>query len=222
MEFSWPRAAGFGLSVPEFSIAAGEKVLLLGASGSGKSTLLGLICGILRPTSGNVRLLDTDIASMPSAAVDRYRANTIGVIFQMFNLLPFMTALDNVVLPLSLAADRRSALTDPTQAALDLTRALGLNDDLVRTHRAADLSIGQQQRVAAARALIGSPPLIVADEPTSALDGTNQAGFLSVLTQQIDNTGATLMMVSHDQSLASYFDRTIDIADICKPLAVAS
>lgn len=202
--------------MPQFTLEQGETLLLLGSSGSGKSTLLSLICGIVAPQAGHVALMGQDLARLRPAARDRLRAERIGVIFQMFNLLPYATGLDNILLPLRFAPARRARCPAPRAEALRLAGALGLSDDLMIATPASRLSVGQQQRVAVARALIGSPPLIVADEPSSALDRDAQAGFLDLLFTQIRAAGATLLMVSHDRSLAPRFDRVVELSTIAR------
>lgn len=211
--YQWPGRAGFSLRVPQFSVARGTSVLLLGESGSGKSTLLSLICGTILPDAGQVRIAGTDTATLTGGARDRFRAEQIGVIFQQFNLLPFGSVLDNILLPLRFAPERRKRVTDGAAEARALCDALGLPGDAV-TSKASALSVGQQQRVAVARALIGQPPLIVADEPTSALDANSQAAFLDLLFAQMTLHQTSLVMVSHDPRLADRFDRVIQMQDI--------
>ena len=211
--YQWPGRAGFSLRVPQFSVARGTSVLLLGESGSGKSTLLSLICGTILPDAGQVRIAGTDTATLTGGARDRFRAEQIGVIFQQFNLLPFGSVLDNILLPLRFAPERRKRVTDGAAEARALCDALGLPGDVV-TSKASALSVGQQQRVAVARALIGQPPLIVADEPTSALDANSQAAFLDLLFAQMTLHQTSLVMVSHDPRLADRFDRVIQMQDI--------
>ncbi len=214
--FSWRGRTAFSLAVPEFSVAAGEKVFLLGESGSGKSTFLSLICGINLPNRGDVAIAGTHLSELKPAARDRFRAENIGVIFQMFNLLPYASPLENILLPLSFAPNLRRRIKEPTAEALRLTRTLGLPDALVLRAGTTELSIGQQQRVAAARALIGQPKLILADEPTSSLDASAQEAFVALLMEQAAEVGATLIMVSHDQRLAAQFNRRVDLADIAQ------
>ena len=192
-------------------------MLLLGASGSGKSTLLSLMCGTVLPRSGTVEINGTDITKLRGGARDRFRADNIGVVFQQFNLLPFGSVRDNIVLPLRFATTRRQNVPDPTGEATRLCQSLGLPEG-IETRKAADLSVGQQQRVAVARALIGSPPLLIADEPTSALDETHQKQFLDVLFAQIHACKASLVMVSHDPRLSSRFDRSIQMSDLMSPV----
>lgn len=215
VHYRWPGRATFGLSVPAFDVKAGETLLLLGESGSGKSTLLSLICGTITPQSGTICVADTNIGGLTAAKRDQFRAEHIGLIFQQFNLLPYASVYDNILLPLRFAPQRRQRVPHPKQDVQDLCSALGLPADVL-TARAGQLSVGQQQRVAAARALIGAPPLIIADEPTSALDAATQTTFLDLLFGQTRANGSTLMMVSHDARLAERFDRVVTMSEIVK------
>lgn len=221
IRYVWPGRSRFAISVPDFVLEAGSTTLLLGASGSGKSTLLSLICGTVAAQQGSVHLAGTDMSSLSAAARDRLRAEQIGLIFQQFNLLPYASVLDNILLPLRFAPKRRAQVTDPRQSAATLCQDLDLPQDVLSA-RAGTLSVGQQQRVAAARALIGAPPLIIADEPTSALDAATQSRFLELLFAQTRTTGGTLLMVSHDARLADQFDRALNIADITAPSEVTA
>lgn len=213
VRYRWPGRASFELYIPDLSLAPSETVLLLGESGSGKSTLLSLICGTIVAGAGRVCVADTDIARLSAGKRDSFRAEQIGLIFQQFNLLPFASVRDNILLPLKFAPQRRKRVSDLAAEAQTLCRALGLPDDIMTT-RAGTLSVGQQQRVAAARALIGTPPLIIADEPTSSLDAATQATFLDLLFAQSRAHGTTVLMVSHDARLSSQFDRVIHMTDI--------
>ncbi|MCL4132420.1 UNVERIFIED_CONTAM: hypothetical protein GTU68_006269 [Idotea baltica] len=213
VRFRWPGRASFGLSVPAFQLEAGESVLLLGESGSGKSTLLSLICGIVTADSGQVVVENTDLSTLRPGARDRFRAERIGVIFQQFNLLPYASVSDNILLPLRFAPERRRRAGEGEAGTL--CSALSLPDGILGT-TAGRLSVGQQQRVAVARALIGMPPLIVADEPTSALDAATQDSFLGLLFDQLAATGSSLLMVSHDERLGARFDRIVRLADIAQ------
>jgi putative ABC transport system ATP-binding protein len=215
VQYRWPGRTSFGLHVPNLTLAPAETVLLLGESGSGKSTLLSLICGTIIAQSGVVSVAGNNIASLSAGKRDRFRAETIGLIFQQFNLLPFASVQDNILLPLQFAPMRRKRVPVLVAEAERLCRALGLPSDIM-TVRAGALSVGQQQRVAAARALIGTPQLIIADEPTSSLDGTTQATFLQLLFAQSRAHDTTLLMVSHDARLSSQFDRVIQMADIAQ------
>lgn len=213
--FSWNKQAPV-LAIKELSIARGERVFLRGPSGSGKSTLLGLIGGVLRPEEGTVRVLGTAVSTLGSSARDRFRGEHIGFIFQMFNLIPYLSVRENVLLPLRFSAVRRQRLegADSAAEAQRLLAELGLGGKGLLERRVTDLSIGQQQRVAAARALIGRPELVIADEPTSALDADTRAAFLDLLSSECSCFGISLLFVSHDAALASLLDRTISIAEI--------
>ena len=215
VQYRWPGRTSFGLHVPNLTLAPAETVLLLGESGSGKSTLLSLICGTIIAQSGVVSVAGNNIASLSAGKRDRFRAETIGLIFQQFNLLPFASVQDNILLPLQFAPMRRKRVTGLVAEAERLCSALGLPSDIM-TVRAGALSVGQQQRVAAARALIGTPQLIIADEPTSSLDAATQATFLQLLFAQSRAHDTTLLMVSHDARLSSQFDRVIQMADIAQ------
>lgn len=156
----------------------------------------------------------TDIARLSRRRRDRFRAENIGIVFQQFNLLPYATALDNALLPLRFAPERRARVDDEREEALRLADALGLNEAQMTRGGAGALSVGQQQRIAVVRALIGAPGLIVADEPTSALDASAQAAFVETLFTHVEAAGASLLMVSHDERLAKRFDRTLRLEDI--------
>jgi putative ABC transport system ATP-binding protein len=216
--FAWPGRNAFTLSIDRFTLHKGERLLLIGPSGGGKSTFLSLLAGIVTPQAGVIDLLGTDIARLRGAARDRFRAEHLGIIFQMFNLLPYGSVIDNVVLPLSFSAGRREraeAEGGAKAAAARLLQSLGIEPTL-HGASAANLSVGQQQRVAAARALIGSPELVVADEPTSSLDRNRQQAFLDLLFADLAAANATLIMVSHDESLAARFTRVAALADIAR------
>jgi putative ABC transport system ATP-binding protein len=217
VRFAWPGKNAFALATERFALPARERVLLIGPSGSGKSTFLSLLCGILAPQAGRIEILERDLTQLGAAARDAFRAEHFGIIFQMFNLLPYGSVIDNVLLPLSFAPKRRrraAARTTAEAEAVRLLGRLGLEQHLVRGRSAADLSVGQQQRVAAARALIGRPELIVADEPTSALDRDRQIAFLDLLFTEAKEAAATLIMVSHDEFLAPRFDRVMRLDEI--------
>lgn len=188
-------------------------MLLLGESGSGKSTLLSLICGTILPNRGVITAANQDVTALSGGARDRFRVEQIGVIFQQFNLLPFGAVMDNILLPLRFAPERRKRAGNTKQEAVRLCAALGLPQGVIRA-KANTLSVGQQQRVAVARALIGQPPLIIADEPTSALDANSQTAFLDLLFEQIDAHQTSLLMVSHDPRLGERFDRVVRMEDI--------
>lgn len=202
------------LHVPHLHIERGEKLFIYGPSGSGKTTLLGLIAGVLRADSGNVAVLGSDMTRMSSHQRDALRAAHIGYIFQMFNLIPYLSVEENILLPCRLSRARRARLqgTDAQEAAHTLARALEIEPLL--HERVTQLSVGQQQRVAAARALIGAPELVVADEPTSALDSDRRERFLELLFERCAAGGSTLVFVSHDRQLQHMFDRAVSLADL--------
>jgi putative ABC transport system ATP-binding protein len=218
VRFAWPSRDSFRLAIDDFTLAEGERLLLIGPSGNGKSTFLSLLAGIVTPQEGAIRVLGTDIAQLGGAARDRFRGEHFGIIFQMFNLLPYGSVLDNVLLPLSFAAERRRRATAKGTAkeeAARLLSTLGIEPALLNVS-AASLSVGQQQRVAAARALIGAPQIIIADEPTSALDRNRQMAFLDLLFAVVKEAGATLIMVSHDESLGGRFSRVESLESIAR------
>ncbi len=212
VRFAWPGAQGFAISVDAFELSRGEQLLITGPSGSGKSTLLSLLAGIIVPSSGRLAVLGTDIAKLSAAARDRFRAEHMGIIFQMFNLLPYGSVTDNVALPLSFAPARKHRVLESgtiEDEAARLLEGLGLTPAHYAGLKASELSVGQQQRVAAARALIGRPEVMIADEPTSALDRDSQQAFLDLLFAQAAAAGTTLIMVSHDESLGDRFKRVV-------------
>lgn len=219
VRFSWPGRNAFTLSIDSFTLNKGERLLLIGPSGGGKSTFLSLLAGIVTPQQGVIDVLGTDVAKLRGAARDRFRAEHLGIIFQMFNLLPYGSVIDNVVLPLSFSGRRREraeAEGGAEAAAARLLESLGIEPALIDGASAASLSVGQQQRVAAARALIGAPELIIADEPTSSLDRNRQQAFLDLLFADIAAANATLIMVSHDESLSGRFTRVANLTDIAR------
>ena len=213
LRFYWSRVADFKIYIPKLEIGRGEKVLLLGESGSGKTTLLSLICGFLSPISGDIFLNEQKLNDLKANKKDQFRSDNIGIIFQQFNLLPYANVIDNITLPLYFSKNRDSRVTNHRQTALNLCRSLQLSESTIAM-QANKLSVGQQQRVAVARALIGNPSLIIADEPTSSLDASTQKKFLDLMFRQIEEHKSTLLMVSHDSSISNYFDRTINIKDI--------
>ncbi len=213
VRFYWSKNKDFKIFIPELKISQGEKVLLLGESGSGKTTLLSLISGFLSPISGDIYLNEKNINSLSARNRDQYRSDNIGIIFQQFNLLPYANVIDNIILPLYFSKVRASKIINQKETAVNLCKSLRL-PDTVTSMQASNLSVGQQQRVAVARALIGNPSLVIADEPTSSLDSDAQNIFLDLMFAQIEKNNSSLLMVSHDMSLSSYFDRVIDINEI--------
>lgn len=214
--FRWKRGPR-ALDIAMLDIAAGERVFVHGPSGCGKSTLLALVAGVLSPTTGDMQVLGQSLSGMTSGGRDRFRAEHLGVIFQTFNLLPFLSITDNVRLGYDFSYQRRARVTAAQGGAegaiARLLAQLGLAPDM-RGRAVSALSIGQQQRVAVARALIGGPDLVIADEPTSALDAGARDRFLDLLLGECDAAGSTLLFVSHDLGLAEHFDRSIDLAQL--------
>ena len=206
LAFAWPGGEAV-LDLPALRISEGERVFIKGPSGSGKSTLLGLLAGIQTANHGTLEVLGQPLARLSGRARDQFRAANLGYIFQQFNLLPFLSVQDNVTAALTFSPVKRARLKgSPEQEARRLLAELQLPDEAL--HRPVHaLSIGQQQRVAAARALIGSPPLVIADEPTSALDTDNRAAFIKLLFEECDKQGSTLVLVRHDPSLEPLFPR---------------
>lgn len=208
VQFRWDKTQA-PLVYPEISLNTGEHLFLRGPSGSGKSTLLSLLGGLILPDAGTLSLLGTDLASLNSGQRDRFRADHMGVIFQQFNLVPYLSTFDNVMLPCRLSRKRRArALPTPEKEAESLLTALGIPPNHWR-RRVTGLSVGQQQRVAAARALTGGPELILADEPTSALDSDNRDRFIELLLGLAAEKDSSVVFVSHDQNLATRFDHQL-------------
>ena len=217
VRFAWPGGRSFGLEIDRFALVKGERLMLIGPSGTGKSTFLSLLCGVVLPVAGRITVQGVQTSAISALARDRFRAEHFGVIFQMFNLLPYASVLENILLPLSFAPERRrrAGTSDVDFEARRLLRSLGLDEGLAAA-RADALSVGQQQRVAAARALIGRPEIIVADEPTSALDPETRLAFLDLLFSEVAKAGSTLVLVSHDPELATRFTRVERLSDIAR------
>jgi putative ABC transport system ATP-binding protein len=193
-----------GISI---QVVAGEFVALLGTSGSGKSSLLNLIAGLDRPTSGNVVVQKSDLAKLSREELAKYRLHTVGMVFQSFNLIPSMTLLENVELPLRFAEVDRDKRGGLAKQALD---RVGLSARL--RHRPTELSGGEQQRASLARALINQPRFLLADEPTGNLDTQMARGVMDLL-EELHRDGATIVMVTHDPELAVRADREVHIVD---------
>jgi putative ABC transport system ATP-binding protein len=216
LHYRWPRAAADVVHIPQLDIAAGEAVFLHGPSGCGKSTLLGLLAGVLLPQTGSVSLLGHDWAQWSGSRRDAARADHVGYIFQQFNLLSYLSVLDNVMLPCRFSAAR--ARRAPPGAAQALLERVEL-PPAFWTRPAGELSVGQQQRVAAARALVGVPEIVIADEPTSALDAALRDSFMALLLGATRAAGSTLVFVSHDERLAASFDRRLSLPELNRAAA---
>ena len=198
LRFQWSKNNNFRIFVPKLEVGRGKKVLFLGESGSSKTTLLSLICGFLEPLSGSISINDKIISDLTSTNKDKYRSDNIGIIFQQFNLLPYANVIDNIILPLYFSKQRSKKVENKINAAMTLCDQLRLPETILN-QKASNLSVGQQQRVAVARALIGSPSIIVADEPTSSLDTEAQELFLDLMFDQISKNSSTLLMVSRTE-----------------------
>lgn len=209
LQFAWQTGQSNLLDIPQLHLPENENLFIHGSSGTGKSTLLNLLAGVTSVQSGDIQLLGHSICTMSQAKRDRFRAKHMGYIFQQFNLLPYLSVLQNVLLPLKFSKERKlKALQSHhsiEQAGQHWLGELNLPDNLFHAP-VTQLSVGQQQRVAAARALIGSPEIIIADEPTSSLDQDNVDNFMETLLQESLKINASVIFVSHDKNLASYFE----------------
>lgn len=214
--FRWPGQTTACLDISHLVVARGEHVFLHGPSGSGKSTLLAVLGGVAVPASGRAVVLGQDLTRIGARARDRLRATHIGFLFQQFNLLPWLSAMENVLLPCTFSAERKARATarhGQREEAARLLTQLDLAPALWQKP-ATELSVGQQQRVAAARALIGGPEILIADEPTSALDAARQQIFVDLLLRECGAAKASLIFVSHDERLAAHFKRHIALNEI--------
>ena len=218
LRFAWRPGLPEVLDIADFVVEAGERVFIEGPSGSGKSTLFSLLGGVSSPRQGTLRILGVGISEMPARRRDEFRANHIGFVFQMFNLVPYLSMIANVTLPCRFSRRRReraiSRSGTPEAEARRLLARLGLDGEDALTRAVSDLSVGQQQRVAVARALMGAPELIIADEPTSALDEGARERFLELLFAQCDEAGASLLFASHDARLGPLFERQVFLPEL--------
>lgn len=218
VRFGWTRGAPAIIDIEDLTVRRGEAVFIRGPSGSGKTTLLNLIGGVVVPDSGSVRVLGSDLGAMSGSARDRFRADHIGFVFQLFNLISYLGLIENVTLPCQFSAARRARATAVSGSLrAEARRLLGMmriDEDDLAGRAVSQLSVGQQQRVAVARALIGTPDLIIADEPTSSLDADATEAFLALLFEEVSLSGAALVFVSHDQTLERHFDRTVVLSDV--------
>ena len=207
------------LDLAALTIGRGERCFLHGPSGSGKTTLLGLLAGVLVPHTGTVQVLGTTISSLSSGARDRFRAEHLGYVFQMFNLIPYLSVRENITLPCRLSPARRARLkgANANTEAAHLAARLEIGELLDQP--VTSLSVGQQQRVGVARALIGAPELVVCDEPTSALDSDRRDRFLELLFARCTEAGSALVFVSHDLSLAGRFERMVELPELNRAAA---
>lgn len=213
--FKWNGQRQNLLEIDDFSIPKGERLFIKGTSGSGKSSLLSLLAGITLPLSGSIKILDQSINKLTPAERDEFRADHIGYIFQMFNLISYLSVIDNVTLPTQFSKTRNARVAGTGKSidgeARRLLLALGLSGAETLNKPVSELSVGQQQRVAACRSLIGSPEILIADEPTSALDADAQKAFIDLLSKECQQDNITLIFVSHDTRLTHLFDRTASL-----------
>ncbi len=198
------------LDIHHWEVQRGERVFLQGESGSGKSTLLGLLAGLQTPTQGDVSILGTKISALGSRQRDVFRARNLGVVFQQFNLIPYLSALENVLLA---AQFGQTNARESSGRATELLERVNLSKQL-HTRKSAELSIGQQQRVAIVRALINLPSLLLVDEPTSALDHANRDAFLELILEVAAERQCAMVFVSHDPSIGQFFDAKVALSDL--------
>lgn len=208
--FSYNQSNKLVINIDQLDIESGERVFLYGPSGHGKSTLLNLTAGVLKADSGEVMVLGEDLTKLSQSKRDHLRGEKIGYIFQIFNLIPYLTVKENIILPCLINKKRTD--DDYDKQAEELIDSLGMREHINK--KVTDLSIGQQQRVACARALIGNPQMIIADEPTSALDEKNTKEFMELIMREWEKRKFTLIFVSHDERLKSYFSRSISLPEI--------
>ncbi|MCP3869907.1 MAG: ABC transporter ATP-binding protein [Gammaproteobacteria bacterium] len=221
LHFEWRSDLPEVLHIPKFEVTRGERIFIRGASGSGKSTLLSLLAGVNLPTRGEVKVLGETINRLSGSRRDHFRSDHIGFIFQLFNLIPYLSVLENVTLPCRFSQKRKQKATRSGKSLIDeatrLLAHLDMADDTLIHRPVTELSVGQQQRVATARALIGAPEIVIADEPTSALDSDMRQAFIRLLFQECEETSSTLLFVSHDRQLESLFGRHIALDEINRP-----
>ncbi|MGZ3744952.1 MAG: ABC transporter ATP-binding protein [Pseudobdellovibrionaceae bacterium] len=214
IKYRYVNSAQETLQIPEFSLHKGEKVFLYGPSGSGKTTFLEVLAGILKVEQGEVRILGQDLSKMSEKDRDHFRAEHLGYIFQSFNLIPYLSVQENIQLPLHLSHNRRERLKgeDVNSVMRHLCTRLGIITLIDK--KVTELSVGQQQRVAVARALLGRPEFILADEPTSSLDMDHRERFLGLMFELCEQFGITLLFVSHDRSIQHLFSRAVSLDSI--------
>ncbi|WP_339724593.1 ATP-binding cassette domain-containing protein [uncultured Paraglaciecola sp.] len=203
-----------GISIPRWTLRRGERIFLYGESGSGKTTLLNLLAGVLNPTKGEIQLLEQEFSSLTSRGKDKFRAKHIGVVFQQFNLISYLSVMKNIQVAAYFAGNAKSQVE---QSASELLLKLKLSPDVLQ-RPAGSLSVGQQQRVAIARALINEPEILLVDEPTSALDACARDAFMEILIEICQLTSTSLVFVSHDMYLQRFFDASVDMSSLQEPV----
>ena len=198
------------IHIPNWELTHGESIFVTGDSGSGKTTLISLLAGLLKPTSGKIEINAHDLTNMRPKEVNRFRANNVGLISQQFNLIPYLSVIDNILLAHSFSEQRKADIKDE---ALQMLNQLQLQSDIAE-RKAYELSVGQQQRVAIVRALINRPILLLADEPTSALDSNAKEKFMGLLKEITQKINLSLVFISHDKSLAPFFAEAITLTQL--------
>ncbi len=212
--FEWKNKKQFSLKIKELKIQNKEKIIIFGRSGSGKSTLLNLISGILSPTSGTLYVKNIEINQLSQKKKDQFRANNIGVIFQQFNILDYLSPLQNILLPCFFTQFKKHDKEYFYNRTFDLAEKLNIKKNILYQNNSKNLSVGQKQRIAILRAIINKPFLILADEATSALDENNKNDFINLLMNLCNEEKVTLVMASHDTSLKKNFDISINLEKI--------
>jgi len=211
--FKYPNSDKNIIDIDSLTINSSEHIFLRGRSGSGKSTFLNLLTGVIEPQSGNIEVLGVDITTLNATQKDRFRGDNYGTIFQQFNLLPYLSVEENISLVSRFSKQKSQNIKNLTKEIDSLLDALEIPNDM-KSKKAMELSVGEQQRVAVARALLGKPKIIIADEPTSALDSDTKDKFMQLLFKQVNAQDSTLIFVSHDMELSSYFDSVYDFSEI--------
>ena len=201
------------IDIKTLSIKEGEHVFLRGRSGSGKTTFLNLLSGVLEPQHGDIEILGKDITTLSASQKDRFRGDNFGMVFQQFNLLPYLSVEENIALSCKFSQQKSKNVKDIKKEIEYLLDVLEIPQNL-KSKKAMNLSVGEQQRVALARALIGKPKIIIADEPTSALDDDRKEKFMQLLFKQVNVQNSTLIFVSHDKNLSSSFESVYDFDEI--------
>ncbi len=218
LHYRWRKDHAEVLHIPSWQVPRGERVFIQGASGSGKSTLLALLAGVILPQQGVINILGKPVNRLKATQRDHFRADHIGFVFQLFNLIPYLSVIENVMLPCRFSTKRKNSATASGRLledeAIRLLDHLGMGQDKLIHRPVTELSVGQQQRVATARALIGAPEIIIADEPTSALESDMRETFIHLLFQECKATGSTLLFVSHDSQLESLFQYHITLHEL--------
>lgn len=216
--FEWKEKKNFFINLKDLKLKKREKILILGESGSGKSTLLNIISGIIKPNSGVIKINQTNITDLPPKKRDYFRASNIGVIFQQFNLLDYISPINNILLPCYFTGFKKKNHKYFYEKAFHLDDKLGIKKNILTQNKSKELSVGQKQRIAIIRAIINTPQLILADEPTSALDNKNKIKFIELLFEVCEQEKTTLLMVSHDTSLVKHFDDNYLLENLNKSL----